>query len=193
MIRFIKGVVEGIGEQHVLIEQQGIGYRIWTSAFSIEELKGKSETVKLFTHLHVREDAVILYGFAAEEELQMFETLTSVSKIGPKAALNILSALKPIDIRMAILTNDIKLLSKVNGIGAKTAERLVLELKDKIEDVKLWELNQIPDKSNAKIMEEAVLALVGLGYSKSQAESAVKQVEAEDLESYIKLALKKLF
>lgn len=193
MIRFIKGVVEGIGEQHVLIEQQGIGYRIWTSAFSIEELKGKSETVKLFTHLHVREDAMILYGFAAEEELQMFETLTSVSKIGPKAALNILSALKPIDIRMAILTNDIKLLSKVNGIGAKTAERLVLELKDKIEDVKLWELNQIPDKSNAKIMEEAVLALVGLGYSKSQAESAVKQVEAEDLESYIKLALKKLF
>lgn len=193
MIRFIKGVVEGIGEQHVLIEQQGIGYRVWTSAFSIEELKGKSETVKLFTHLHVREDAMILYGFAAEEELQMFETLTSVSKIGPKAALNILSALKPIDIRMAILTNDIKLLSKVNGIGAKTAERLVLELKDKIEDVKLWELNQIPDKSNAKIMEEAVLALVGLGYSKSQAESAVKQVEAEDLESYIKLALKKLF
>lgn len=193
MIRFIKGVVEDIGEQHVLIEQQGIGYRIWTSAFSIEELKGKSETVKLFTHLHVREDAMILYGFAAEEELQMFETLTSVSKIGPKAALNILSALKPIDIRMAILTNDIKLLSKVNGIGAKTAERLVLELKDKIEDVKLWELNQIPDKSNAKIMEEAVLALVGLGYSKSQAESAVKQVEAEDLESYIKLALKKLF
>lgn len=193
MIRFIKGVVEGIGEQHVLIEQQGIGYRIWTSAFSIEELKGRSETVKLFTHLHVREDAMILYGFAAEEELQMFETLTSVSKIGPKAALNILSALKPIDIRMAILTNDIKLLSKVNGIGAKTAERLVLELKDKIEDVKLWELNQIPDKSNAKIMEEAVLALVGLGYSKSQAESAVKQVEAEDLESYIKLALKKLF
>lgn len=193
MIRFIKGVVEDIGEQHVLIEQQGIGYRIWTSAFSIEELKGRSETVKLFTHLHVREDAMILYGFAAEEELQMFETLTSVSKIGPKAALNILSALKPIDIRMAILTNDIKLLSKVNGIGAKTAERLVLELKDKIEDVKLWELNQIPDKSNAKIMEEAVLALVGLGYSKSQAESAVKQVEAEDLESYIKLALKKLF
>lgn len=193
MIRFIKGVVEGIGEQHVLIEQQGIGYRVWTSAFSIEELKGRPETVKLFTHLHVREDAMILYGFAAEEELQMFETLTSVSKIGPKAALNILSALKPIDIRMAILTNDIKLLSKVNGIGAKTAERLVLELKDKIEDVKLWELNQIPDKSNAKIMEEAVLALVGLGYSKSQAESAVKQVEAEDLESYIKLALKKLF
>jgi Holliday junction DNA helicase RuvA len=136
---------------------------------------------------------MFFYGFAAEEELQMFETLTSVSKIGPKAALNILSALKPIDIRMAILTNDIKLLSKVNGIGAKTAERLVLELKDKIEDVKLWELNQIPDKSNAKIMEEAVLALVGLGYSKSQAESAVKQVEAEDLESYIKLALKKLF
>lgn len=193
MIRYIKGEIEAVGDQYVILDNNGLGYRVLTSQTSIEVIKNAKGIVKMHTHLHIREDAMLLYGFETVEELELFEILISVSKVGPKAALNILSMLKPVDVRMAIKSGDIKLLSKVNGIGAKTAERLILELKDKIEDVMLWELDSVSDKQNSNLIEETVLALIGLGYSKNQAESAVKSVYAEDIETYIKLALKKLF
>lgn len=193
MIRYIKGEIEAVGDQYVILDNNGLGYRVLTSQTSIDVIKNIKSSVKMYTHLHVREDAMLLYGFETVEELELFEILISVSKVGPKAALNILSMLKPVDVRMAIKSGDIKLLSKVNGIGAKTAERLILELKDKIEDVMLWELDNVSEKQNSNLIEEVVLALIGLGYSKNQAENAAKSVYSEDIETYIKLALKKLF
>ncbi|WP_425446037.1 Holliday junction branch migration protein RuvA [Dethiothermospora halolimnae] len=180
MFSYIKGQLEEIGDNYVVIENNDIGYIINTSQNSIANLKGKEGKVKLYTHLHVREDDISVFGFYNKEELDMFNLLLLVSKIGPKVALSILSTLSTSNIKLAIISNDVKTLSKAPGIGKKTANRLILELKDKIDD-------DIPIEgedllTNGDIFDDEVIgALLALGYTRVEANSALKKIDKTGL------------
>lgn len=192
MIRYIKGTVENFTGQFVILENNGIGYRIFSSANTIQNLKTKDELI-LYIHQHVREDQLSLYGFSTVEELEMFELLIGISKIGPKVGLSILSSMKPKDVRNAVLSNDKKSFGKVSGIGPKTAERMILELKDKVKDFDLWEYEEVIEGENASLIQkDAIDALIALGYGGTEAEIACSKVEADSVEELIKKALKHL-
>lgn len=203
MIGYIKGTIEGIMQDGLLVENNGIGYRILTSGMVLEHIGSLHQETMLFTYLHVREDEMTLFGFPTTEELDTFKLLLGVNGIGPKAALAILSVLTVRDLSLAIMAGDVKAITKANGIGAKGANRVIMELKDKLsfedilgveEDCELSSKSAVSDNSNN--IDDAVLALVSLGYSEFEAVKAVKQIpdadrmESEDL---LKAALKKLF
>lgn len=192
MIRYIKGRVEYMNSQFVILDNQGLGYRVYTSSNTLGKLNLNTETM-LHTHQHVREDQLTLFGFESLEELELFELLIGISKIGPKVGLSVLSSMRPKEVRAAVLSNDKKTFSKVPGIGAKTAERMILELKDKLKDFDLWEYEEaIEIESDQKILKETVEALEALGYSSLEAESVCKKISADTVESMIKKALKEL-
>ncbi|HOB20416.1 MAG TPA: Holliday junction branch migration protein RuvA, partial [Candidatus Atribacteria bacterium] len=132
MYAYIKGTLEEVGNQQVILEANGIGYLIYVPNTVISDLPGQGEATKLFTYMHLREDVQELYGFLDEEDKLFFEKLITVSGIGPKAALNMLSSYSRLQLATAILTGDSKLLSTVPGVGRKTADRIILELKDKL-------------------------------------------------------------
>ena len=199
MYSYIKGTLEEIREDLVVVENNGIGYNIRIPGSILNTLPARGEQVKIYTYLYVREDAFSLFGFASRDELELFKMLINVSGIGPKGGLAILSVLSANDLRFAIVSEDVKTISKVPGIGAKTAKRLIIELKDKIdlEDAidSLEETAAFPAHGNNVVRKEAAEALVALGYSASDASkvlSGIEITEDSDVESILKAALKQM-
>lgn len=202
MIGYIRGILEEADEQSVIIDNHGIGYRIFvpSSAFSGALPIGKE--VKIYTYLSVKEDAMQLYGFLTRDDLRMFRMLLGVNGIGPKAGLGILSALTADELRFAVLADDAASIAKAPGIGKKTAQKLILELKDKLnlEDAFEQKLaNQAAKDISAadagSQVQEAVQALTALGYPGTEALRAVKKVEGAEsmtVEEILKAALKKM-
>lgn len=198
MFAYIKGILVEKNNGYIVVETAGIGYKIFMSNISSAALGEEGSTVKVHTHYHVREDDISLYGFSSKEELQMFEHLISVSGVGAKSAISMLSAISPSDFALAIISNNVNALKKVPGIGAKTAQRIILELQDKLKSenmVAISENNEVI--SVVKItpeMEEAFSALQILGYSRRNIEKAFEGADTAgmNLEEIIKLGLKLL-
>ncbi|EDQ96777.1 Holliday junction DNA helicase subunit RuvA [Intestinibacter bartlettii DSM 16795] len=191
MYSYIKGTVEEIYLDRIVLENNGIGYEINVSSFTAQSVQ-KGKDAKIFTKLIVREDDMSLCGFASRKELEMFKLLTSVSKIGPKVGLGILSCATPPQLSAYILSEDIAKLSKCPGVGKKTAERIILELKDKVDkesaEFEATLFNQAPTGLE---LDEAVEALLALGYSNVEAKEAVQKFKKDGLktEDLIKKAL----
>ena len=199
MYAYIKGKIDCKFTGYVIIDAGGIGYRIYTSLKTIESMGIVGEETKLYTYLHVREDAMILFGFFTQEELSCFELLISVSGVGPKAALALLSKHTPSKISLAIISGDYKILTEAPGIGVKIAQRVILELKDKIlKESKDSELAEVifTEQTGVSIQgsgsKEAMSALIVLGYSQMEAGKAVSRVYKEGMtvEEIIKEALR---
>lgn len=203
MIGYIKGTIEGIMQDSILLENNGIGYCILTSGMVLERIGSMHQETMLFTYLHVREDEMTLFGFPTTEELDTFKLLLSVNGIGPKAALAILSVLTVKDLSLAVMAGDVKAITKANGIGAKGANRVIMELKDKLSFDDLFgtddgydDASEIGVVQNSNNVEDTVLALVSLGYSEFDAIKTIKQIpDADRMESeeLLKAALKKMF
>lgn len=193
MISHIQGRLVEKTPTDVVIECNGVGYFINISLHTFSELPS-DENVKLFTHLIVREDAHILYGFSGIAEREIFRLLISVSGVGPSIGRTMLSSLTPDQIVDAIATNDLPTIQSIKGIGAKTAQRVVLDLKDKI--LKVYGLSSISSETSNTNKIEALSALETLGFARKQAEKVCDSIVKEDpqatVESIIKLALKKL-
>lgn len=201
MISYVKGELIALEEDKAIVDVNGIGYGVYMSGQALGMLPSIGEEVRLHTHLNVKEDAMQLFGFLTRDDLQVFKLLIGVSGIGPKGALNILSQLSPDDLRFAVVTNDAKTIASAPGIGKKTAEKLIIELKDKlsIEDVLNHTVNS-EEKQEAysyanEMQSEAIQALVSLGYGNAESMKAVKKVTiTEDItvEEILKLALKNI-
>lgn len=181
MLDYIIGDIKHIGEDYIVLDNNGIGYLINTSSYSISNFT-LYETYLVHTHMVVREDAILLYGFHDDEELEMFKLLTTVSSIGPKIGLGILSSLSVSTISKAIRTNDIDILTKAPGVGKKTASRIILELSDKIakmnfkEDSETAELIKLDDE-----IESAVDALTNLGYMRNDVVKVIRSLNTENM------------
>ena len=182
MYEYIKGIVAATGTDYIVIENNGIGFKIFTSVNTMAKVETNDSNVMMHTYLHVREDIMVLYGFADKEELSLFNMLIGISGIGPKAGLSILSTFTPRAVAVAIAGNNPKELSKAKGIGKKTAERIILELKDKF---KALQKDLLPGEKTASEMdtvaEEAKTALMVLGYSPNEARKAVDVSLGENL------------
>lgn len=201
MIAYVNGIVEDITEDNVVIDVGGIGYNVKISASTASRLPGIGEQVRLYTYTCVREDAFMLYGFLSRNDLDIFKKCITVNGIGPKGALAILSVLDADSLRFAIMSGDAKAIAKAPGIGTKTAERLVLDLKDKIkiDDTLIQREVDMTAAVNAMDTDqkkEAVEALVALGYGQTEsikAVNAIENIESMDAGAVLKAALKKLF
>ncbi len=182
MYAYIKGSLENKGDNYVIVETGGIGYKIFMPVSAIDKVGNIGDNVKVYTYYHVREDAINLYGFLSDEELKMFELLLSVSGIGAKSALGILAEVSPSNFAMAIITNDVSKLVKIPGIGAKTAQRMVLELKDKMKTVQA--VNKDISVNNAIVSEEnadeAMAALQMLGYNRKEIEKVFEKIDIKN-------------
>jgi len=191
MIGYVKGVLAHKQEGMVIVECNGVGYELFVSNNTLAELPYSGEECKLFSYLHVKEDGVCLYGFASMEEKELFNKIISVSGIGPKGAIGLLSGMNLAQLSNAIATSNVNELSKIKGLGKKTAERLCLELKDKIgiqgafDDV---------DISNVGAMSDAIEVLVSLGITKNEATALAKRVAKADMavEEIISLCLQQM-
>ena len=201
MISYIKGELTEVFEDTVVVETNGIGYNIRVPGSVLDRLPSVGSSVRIYTYLYVKEDAMNLFGFLSRDDLSVFKLLLNVSGIGPKGALAILSTIEPDDLRFAALSEDVKTISSAPGIGAKTAKRLIIELKDKLKLAEVFETalaNKEKASSENDVLlakNEAVEALVALGYASAQAMKAVQQVEnaeEKDSEQILKEALKKL-
>lgn len=200
MYYFIRGRLAAKGENFVVVEASGVGYMIYTSLSGVERSGQIGSEVTMYTYLNVREDAMELYGFATLEEKTMFMRLISVSGVGPKAALALLSIASPSRIAGAIITDDEKLLTRASGVGPKAARRIILELKDKLEPSELGVETSDGDITGSEVLTdsraEALSALVVLGYGASEAKSALagldKELPTEDLIKKALSALMKL-
>lgn len=199
MISYIKGELVEVTENSILLDHQGMGFSIMMPGSILDKLPQIGSELKVHTYLYVKEDILDLYGFLTRDDLKIFKLLITVNGIGPKGALAILSALSPDDLRFAVLAGDAKTISKAPGIGSKTAQKLIIELKDKlkIEDVLdgAGEGYVSQDNMADTASAEAVMALTSLGYSAADATRAVRMVEnvqSMDSEAILKAALKKL-
>ena len=202
MLSYIIGEVAEISADTVVVENNGIVFNIKTSAMTIDSLPPVGDMVRIYTYLHVREDAMQIFGFLSKDELEVFKLLLNVNGIGPKGALGILSAISTDDLRFAVLSDDVNLIKSCPGVGAKTAQKLIIELKDKLrlEDAFEMAVNNNNKKNTVQdntviVMNEAVEALVSLGYSSKDAIAAVKKVENiqnKNSEQILKEALKGL-
>lgn len=197
MFSYIIGEIKYLNQNYIILENNNIGYKILTSTKNISNFI-INETHKIYTEFIVREDGVYLYGFYSLEELEMFLLLNSVSSIGPKAALSILSTLDIRELKLAILKNDIVSISKAPGVGKKSASRIILELSDKIDLENIMSISK-EDKIEKIVLknenyEVAVEALVNLGFNKQDAVKKLKSIDYEnlDLSDIIKLALKNM-
>jgi Holliday junction DNA helicase RuvA len=194
MIAYLKGKLVHKEPTHVVIEVNGVGYQVGISLHTFSEIKDK-EDIRLATYLHVREDAHILYGFASDAEKQMFQFLISVNGVGPNTALVVLSYLTPDELKSAIVNEDTGALQAVKGIGGKTAQRLVLELKDKLKKEALEESPGIGGSVRNTLRSEALTALITLGIGKTVAEKSIDTILKKSggsisLEGLVKQALK---
>lgn len=187
MIARLVGSIVSIKDNAIVLDVQGVGYRVTASAHTLGKVAGRGETT-LHIYTHVREDVLALYGFLDEEELAMFELLISVSGVGPKAALGILAVADPASIASAVLRHDASILTKVSGVGKKTAERVILELENKVGKVSAEKHESVTSDS------EALDALLAMGYSVHEAREAVKAVPADvtSVGERVKAALKLL-
>lgn len=201
MYAYIKGELAEKNIDSIVVEAAGVGYLIYIPTQYFDMLPDEGEDVKIYTYLCAREDAMILYGFLSKDDLEIFKLLITVSGIGPKGGLAILSTLPADDLRFAILSGDSKAISKAPGIGAKTAQRVILDLKDKLslEDAFEKKLeNQTSGAAvsmNSTVKNDAVMALNALGYSSTESLKAVSKVditEDMDVEDVLKLALKNM-
>ncbi len=195
MYYYISGRLAHKDENFIVIDAGGVGYKIYTSLTSIQSAGGIGNNITMYTHLYVREDTQDLYGFVTQEEKSMFLSLLSVSGVGPKAALSILSAAPPAKLAAAVITGDVKTVTKAQGVGPKLASRIILELKDKLknEDLQLDEFIGDSETEITDNISEAISALVVLGYSAQEAKKAVKSTGVNDsVEEIIKKALVKL-
>lgn len=203
MIHFVKGILDTVSENMVVVENGGIGFEIMVPLSVVSSLPQTGNEVKIYTYTYVREDALQLYGFLTRDELSMFRLLITVSGIGPKGALGILSVMDADALRFAILADDAKSISKAPGIGAKTASKLILELKDKMdfEEAVTHVLDQGQSEKAGGVpgggmaANDAIQALVALGYTSTEAVRAVKKVEITadmTVEDILKAGLKNL-
>lgn len=201
MIAYVKGEIAEITEDNVVIDVGGIGYNVKISAREAQNLPGIGQEIRLHTYTLVREDAFLLYGFLTRDDLDIFKKCITVNGIGPKGALAILSVMDADALRYAILSGDAKAIAKAPGIGARTAERLILDLKDKVSfDDSMIDreisLQQTAGSQTEGAAREAVEALVALGYGQAESLKAVSQIagaETMDSGELLKAALKKLF
>ncbi len=198
MITYLNGELTEIYENNIVIECYGVGYEVMVPASILDSLPSVGTTIKIYTFQNVKEDVLDLYGFTSRDDLNIFKLLITVNGIGPKGALSILSVISPDDLRIAVLSDDAKAIQKAPGIGGKTAQKLIIELKDKLslDDVltKGFTNNDVVVSDNSP-RNEAVEALVALGYSSSESLRAVKSIEITDnmdSEIILKEALKKL-
>ena len=201
MYAYIKGILAEITEDAIIVENQGIGYEIAVPGQVFDYLPSVGEEVKIYTYHYVREDAILLYGFLTKEDVRIFKMLIGVSGIGPKGALSILSVLSTDDLRFAILGDDAKAIAKAPGVGAKTAQRVIIELKDKLilEDAFEQKLANQAQKAELNpavgVKNEAILALTSLGYSQSEALKVLQGIEIspdDQVEDVLKMALKQM-
>jgi Holliday junction DNA helicase RuvA len=200
MYSYIKGILSDKEEDAIVVEAGGVGYHIYTTSQTFDYLPTIGEEVKVYTFLNVREDAMILYGFLTKDDLRVFKLLIGVNGIGPKGALAILSVMTTDDLRFAVLGEDAKAISKAPGIGAKTAQRVILELKDKLSLEEAFEQKLANTTAQTKTdttgpKKEAIEALVALGYSSSEALKAINDIvidESTDTEDILKQALKNM-
>ena len=194
MFAYIKGVFVEKSNNYVVIDVGGIGYKIFMSNIAMAGLGETGYVVKVHTYYYVREDNISLYGFSTKEELKMFELLISVSGVGAKSAISMLSAISPSDFAMAIISNDVNSLKKVPGIGAKTAQRIILELQDKLKNDEIVESANEEGTtfvSKSEETDEAIAALQILGYNKKEIEKALEKIDTSNmtLEDIIKKGL----
>lgn len=201
MIAFIKGRISDIDMDKLVIENQGMGYNVFVTSRVLSGVNTPGETIKLYTYFSVKEDSMSLYGFPSKDELDLFRKLINVNGIGPKGALSLLSFMTIDELRLAILSEDSKAISRAPGIGAKTASRIILDLKDKIDIENIFgSSGEEPEGSghaggDESIRNDAVEALVALGYSPSQALGVIRSLpisEHDSVEIIIKNALKKM-
>ena len=201
MYAYIKGILAEITEDAIIVENQGIGYEIAVPGQVFDYLPSVGEEVKIYTYHYVREDAILLYGFLTKEDVRIFKMLIGVSGIGPKGALSILSVLSTDDLRFAILGDDAKAIAKAPGVGAKTAQCVIIELKDKLslEDAFEQKLANQAQKAELNpavgVKNEAILALTSLGYSQSEALKVLQGIEIspdDQVEDVLKMALKQM-
>lgn len=186
MFAYIKGSLEVKTTGYVVVETGGIGYKIFMSETAIEKLGEIGSIVKIHTYMKVREDDVSLYGFNTNEELRMFELLLSVSGIGAKSAISILSNITPSSFALAVISNDINTLKKLPGIGVKSAQRVILELKDKLKTEEAINKNEDSVEIKTAIQEddkvsEAISALQVLGYSRKEIDTAMEKIDTSEL------------
>ncbi|MEE1314417.1 MAG: Holliday junction branch migration protein RuvA [Faecalimonas sp.] len=200
MISYIRGELAAIEEDKVVVDVGGVGYGIFMPQQSMQFLPSIGEEVRLHTYLNVREDAMQLFGFLTRDDLEVFKLVIGVSGIGPKGGLSILSHLSADELRFAVMSYDVKAVSGAPGIGKKTAEKLMIELKDKLSIEDILEKTadaaaQVSAGATSQMQSEAVQALVALGYGNSEALKAVKKVglsEDMNVEELLKQALKHL-
>lgn len=200
MIAYIKGELAEILPDSIVVDVSGIGYHIFVPLQVLDEMPQAGEMVKIYTYFQVREDAAVLFGFLKKEDLKLFKLLIGVSGIGPKGALSVLSVMTADDLRFAVLGDDAKAIAKAPGIGAKTAKRLILELKDKVSIDEAFGQSaeqdaDTPLSSKKTIKNEAVLALAALGYSSKEALMALNGIEITEhmeVEELLKQALQNM-
>ena len=191
MFAFVEGLLEDISIDYCVVDVGGFGVNVGITSRDAIDLPGLGEHIKLYTYTSVREDGISLYGFSSREDLHMFKKLISVSGVGPKAGLSLLSSMDADAIRLAIISDDSKSLSKAQGVGAKTAQRIVLELKDKVKMSDEAIINELrkgtshdpvnaSNLSMSSEMEDAVSALTALGYGITDARRAVSNIEGAD-------------
>ena len=184
MFAYIKGSLEMKSSGYIVIDINGLGYKIFMSQNNIDSIGELHNIIKVFTYVKVREDDISIFGFKTQEELKMFELLISVSGVGAKSALVMLSCIEPSDFAIAVISNDVKVLTKVPGIGNKSAQRIILELKDKLKEEQLEE--KLKDsskwlKDNSENINEAISGLMVLGYSKKDIEKAFEHLDIDNL------------
>ena len=191
MYEYLNGVIADLGENYAVVDINGIGFRTICSQNTIKDLK-VGKVTKIYTNLIARDDNVVLYGFSNKSELNIFKLLTSVSGVGPKVAMSVLSSLKTDELTLAIATKDFKELTRAPGVGKKTAERIVLELKDKINSGS--NIISATSSEDTDIIIQVVQALISLGYNYNEASMALSSIENKDkpVDSLIKEALKRL-
>ena len=180
MIGFVKGEVADIGEDYAVIDVNGIGMIVYCTSQALVRMRTMGGSVKLFTYMNVKEDSMTLYGFFHQEDLEIFKLLITVNGVGPKAGLSILNTISPKDLRFAILAEDKKTIAQAPGIGAKTASRVILDLKDKISVDEAFQVqlsDEVEDELQEDAKSEAVQALTALGYGQTESLKAVKNVE----------------
>lgn len=193
MYEYIKGIFKSIEKEYIVIECGDIGYKILTSGSTISNMPSIEEKVKIYTYQIVREDFIGLYGFLTKEEIEMFTLLIGISGVGPKAALSLMSIANVATLKYAIITEDDKLITKAPGIGKKTAQRIILELKDKIgvSDAIDDQGILIERTENSEKIGEALGALIALGYSDKEAEKSLEKVDkTKSVEEIIKECLR---
>ena len=196
MLAYIKGSLETKYKNYVVIDVGGLGYKVFMSKSAIDSLPDNNNEIKVFTYMRVKEDDVSLFGFNSNEELHTFELLISVGGIGAKSAIAILSNITPSKFALAVITNDVGTLKKLQGIGPKTAQRIILELKDKIkteEAITLPNNDEIEEKIiNEENKEELIQALQVLGYRRFEINAVLPKLKQTELEERIKEALQYL-